>query len=113
MQLRAVAPLVVTATKQLVAPVMLVSNGQKTIAVTCAELLRSWDAGQLSIATRLDSSELVPIATSGMGRYSGIGQQIDPDAASCCSLSREDHLQAIAGLSHETCRDAAAARLSW
>ena len=73
MQLRAVAPLVVTATKELVAPVMLVSNGTKTIAVTSAELLRSWDANQLSIATRLDGSELVPISTWGMGRYSGVG----------------------------------------
>lgn len=73
MQLRAVAPLVVTATKELVAPVMLVSNGQKTIAVTSAELLRSWDANQLSIATRLDGSALVPISTWGMGRYSGVG----------------------------------------
>lgn len=73
MQLRAVAPLVVTATKELVASVMLVTNGTKTIAVTSAELLRSWDANQLSIATRLDGSELVPIATWGMGRYSGIG----------------------------------------
>jgi hypothetical protein len=72
-QLRAVAPLVVTATKELVAPVMLVTNGQKTIAVTSAELLRSWEAQQLSIATKLDCSELVPIATWGMGRYSGVG----------------------------------------
>ena len=72
-QLRAVAPLVVTATKQFVAPVMLVSNGQKTIGVTNCELLRSWDAGKLSIATKLDGSELVPIATWGMGRYSGVG----------------------------------------
>lgn len=72
-QLRAVAPLVVTATRELVAPVMLVSNGTKTIAVTSAELLRSWDANQLSIATKLDGSELVPIKTWGMGRYSGVG----------------------------------------
>ena len=67
------APLVVTVTKELVAPVMLVTNGQKTIAVTNAELLRSWEAQQLSIVTKLDGSELVPIATWGMGRYSGVG----------------------------------------
>ena len=67
------APLVVTVTKELVAPVMLVTNGQKTIAVTSAELLRSWEAQQLSIATKLDCSELVPIANWGMGRYSGVG----------------------------------------
>ena len=52
LQLRAVAPLVVTATKELVAPAMLVTNGQKTIAVTSAELLRPWEAQQLSISTR-------------------------------------------------------------
>ncbi len=67
------APLVVTATKELVAPVMLVTNGTKTIAVTSAELLRTWDANQLSIATTLDASQLVPITTWGMGRYSGVG----------------------------------------
>jgi len=68
-----VAPLVVTATKELVAPVMLVTNGQKTIAVTSAELLRPWEAQQLSIATKLDGSELLPLTTWGMGRYSGVG----------------------------------------
>jgi len=72
-QLRAVAPLVVTVTKELVAPVMLVTNGPKTMAVTSAELLRSWEAQQLSIATKLDGSELVPIVNWGMGRYSGVG----------------------------------------
>jgi len=73
LQLRAVAPLVVTATKELVAPAMLVTNGQKTIAVTSAELLRPWEAQQLSIALKLDGSELVPLSTWGMGRYSGVG----------------------------------------
>jgi hypothetical protein len=68
-----VAPIVVTATKELVAPAMLVTNGTKTIAVTSAELLRPWEAQQLSIAIKLDGSALVPIATWGMGRYSGVG----------------------------------------
>jgi len=72
-QLRAVAPLVVTVTKELVAPVMLVTNGTKTMAVTSAELLRPWEAQQLSIVTKLDGSELVPIVNWGMGRYSGVG----------------------------------------
>jgi hypothetical protein len=67
------APLIVTATKQLVAPVLLVTHGSKTIAVTSPELLRPWQPSQLSIATKLDGSQLVPVTTWGMGRYSGIG----------------------------------------
>lgn len=67
------APLVVTVTKQLVGPTMLVTNGTKTIAIAPAELLRPWEAQQLSIVTRLDGSELVPAASWGFGRYSGAG----------------------------------------
>lgn len=72
-QLRAVAPIVVAATKQLVGPAMLVTNGLKTIAITGSELLRAWDPTKLALATALDGSQLVPIASWGLGRYSSVG----------------------------------------
>ena len=72
-QLRAVAPIVVAATKQLVGPAMLVTNGSKTIAITGSEVLRPWDPKKLAIATSLDGSHLVPVASWGLGRYSGVG----------------------------------------
>jgi hypothetical protein len=72
-ELRAIAPLVVTATRELIAPVLLVTNGPKTIAMTSAELLRPWQPAQMSILTKLDGSSAVAVANWGMGRYSGIG----------------------------------------
>ena len=72
-ELRGVAPLVVTATRELIAPVLLVTNGHKTMAMTSAELLRPWEASQMSILTKLDGSASVPVASWGMGRYSGVG----------------------------------------
>lgn len=67
------APLIVAATRELIAPVLLVTNGAKTIAVTSAELLRPWDPKQLAVLTKLDGSAQAPVASWGMGRYSGIG----------------------------------------
>ncbi len=72
-ELCAIAPLVVTATRELIAPVLLVTNGPKTIAMTSAELLRAWAPAKLSILTKLDGSSSVAVANWGMGRYSGIG----------------------------------------
>lgn len=65
------APLVVGDTKQLVGPVMLVTNGHKTIGITGSELLRPWTPPQLAVAT-LDGTKLVPVANWYLGRYSGI-----------------------------------------
>lgn len=73
MELRAVAPLLVTTTKQLVGPALLATNGVKTVAIASTEVLRAWKASQLSIATSLDASSLIPLASWGLGRYSGIG----------------------------------------
>lgn len=73
LQLRAVAPLLVTATKELVGSVLLATNGIKTVGVTSSELLRPWEAKQLSIATSLDGSQLLPLSSWGLGRYSGVG----------------------------------------
>lgn len=70
-ELRAVAPLI--GGGKLVGPVLLVTNGHKTIAMTSAELLRAWDPKQLAVVTALDGSSRVPVASWGMGRYSGIG----------------------------------------
>ena len=73
LELRAVAPLVVTSTRELIAPVLLVTNGTKTMGMTNAELLRPWEPGQISILANLDGSVMVPIANWGLGRYSAVG----------------------------------------
>jgi hypothetical protein len=72
-QLRAVVPLVVAATKQLVGPALIVTNNQRAIAVTGSELLRPHDAKSLALLTSLDGSSSVPVAAWGLGRYSGVG----------------------------------------
>ncbi len=72
-ELRGVAPLVVTATRELIAPLLLVTNGHKTIGMTSAELLRPWEPQQMSVLLMLDGSISVPVANWGMGRYSGVG----------------------------------------
>lgn len=72
-QLRSVAPLVDATTKQLVGPVMLVTNGHQTIGITNSEILRPWEATRLAIALSLDGSKLVPVAGWHLGRYSGVG----------------------------------------
>lgn len=72
-QLRAVAPLVDASTKKLLGPLMLVTNGQKTIGITNSEILRSWAPAQLAIATAFDGSKLAHVANWHLGRYSGVG----------------------------------------
>jgi hypothetical protein len=72
-QLRAVVPLVVAATKQLVGPAMIVANNAKAIAVAGSELLRPHNPKDLALAMSLDGSLLVPVANWGLGRYSGVG----------------------------------------
>lgn len=72
-ELRAIAPLVVTVTKELVGPAMLVTSGTKTVAIASTEALRSWDAKQLSIAVSLDGTQLVPVASWGLGRFGAVG----------------------------------------
>jgi hypothetical protein len=72
-ELRGVAALVASATRELVAPVLLVTNGTKTIGMTSAELLRPWDPKLLSVLLSFDGSIAVPVANWGMGRYSGVG----------------------------------------
>ncbi len=63
----------VTATRELIAPVLLVTNGQKTIGMTSAELLRPWQPAQMSVLLAFDGSIAVPVASWSMGRYSGVG----------------------------------------
>lgn len=71
-QLRAVAPIVtLDGAPQLVAPVTLVANGARVVGVTSAELLRPLQGTPIGIATKLDGSATVQIATWTLGRYSG------------------------------------------
>lgn len=72
-ELRALAALVASATRELVAPVLLVTNGTKVIGVTSAELLRAWEPKQLSVLLAFDGSAAVPVVHWGFGRYSGVG----------------------------------------
>lgn len=72
-ELRGVAPLVAAATRELVAPVLIVTNGNKTMGMTSTELLRSWSPNQLSVLLAFDGSVAAPVANWGIGRYSGVG----------------------------------------
>ena len=72
-QLRAVAPLVDASTKKLLGPVMLVTNGHKTIGITSSEILRAWEPARLAVATTLDGTKLARVANWHLGRYSGVG----------------------------------------
>jgi len=71
-ELRAVAPLIVAETRALLGPALLVSNGTETIAITSAELVRSWDTAQLAIALALDGATSVPVAAGSLGHRAGI-----------------------------------------
>jgi hypothetical protein len=70
-ELRSVAPLLVDG--ELVGPVTLVQNGNKIIGATDAELLRPYVGAQLSVATMLDGSVVVPVGNWGLSRYAGLG----------------------------------------
>jgi hypothetical protein len=70
-EVRSVAPLLVGG--QLIGPVTLVRNGDKTIGATDAELLRSHVGAQLSVATMLDGSATVPVGNWGLSRIAGLG----------------------------------------
>ena len=72
-EVRAVVPLVVAATKELVGPALIVTNNQRAIAVTGSELLRPHQAKSLALLTSLDGSTMVPVAAWGLGRYPGVG----------------------------------------
>jgi hypothetical protein len=72
-QLRSVAPLVDATTKQLLGPVMLVTNGHKTIGITSSEILRPWEPARLAVARSLDGAKLARVANWHLGRYSGVG----------------------------------------
>jgi hypothetical protein len=68
-----VAPLVALgATPKLVGTVLVVANGARIMAVTSADVLRPFQGQPLAIATKLDASAHVQVATWGMGRYSGV-----------------------------------------
>lgn len=73
LELRAVAPLVVTGTEALVGPALLVTAGARTVVLTSVDVLRAYPGRQLAIASRLDGSALVEVASWGLGRYAGIG----------------------------------------
>ena len=70
-ELRSVAPLL--ADGELVGPVTLVRNGEKTIGATDAELLRPYVGAQLSVATMLDGSATVLVGNWGLSRHAGLG----------------------------------------
>lgn len=70
-ELRSVAPLLVEGV--LVGPVTLVRNGDRTIGVTDAELLRPHVGAALSVATMLDGSAVVPVAHWGLSRNTELG----------------------------------------
>ncbi|HEY0991428.1 MAG TPA: hypothetical protein VGD80_30450 [Kofleriaceae bacterium] len=70
-EVRSVAPLLVGG--QLIGPVTLVRNGDKTIGATDAELLRPHVGAQLSVATMLDGSAAVPVGNWGLSRIAGLG----------------------------------------
>ncbi|MDB4959539.1 MAG: hypothetical protein JWO36_7108 [Myxococcales bacterium] len=72
-ELRAVAPLVMLgAAPRLVGSCTLITNGERTIGFSSAELLRL--AGEpLAIATKLDGSQTIPVASWMMGRNAAIG----------------------------------------
>jgi hypothetical protein len=70
-ELRSVAPLLVQG--QLIGAVTLVRNGDKTIGATDPELLRPHVGAQLSVATMLDGSAIVPVGNWGLSRKAGLG----------------------------------------
>jgi hypothetical protein len=71
-ELRAVAAIVaLDAQPRLVGPATLVTNGDKTIAFTSADLVRAEAGANLCVVPRFDGAA-IPIASIGMG-YSGIG----------------------------------------
>jgi len=72
-ELRAVAPLVVLgANPTLVGPCTLVTNGEKTVAYSSAELLRH--AGEpLAIVLAMNGARTLRVASWTMGRVAGIG----------------------------------------
>jgi hypothetical protein len=70
-EVRSVAPLLVQG--QLIGPVTLVRNGDKTIGTTDAELLRPHVGAQLSVATMLDGSAIVAVSNWGLSRHAGLG----------------------------------------
>ena len=70
-EVRSVAPLLVAG--QLIGPVTLVRNGDKTIGATDVELLRPHVGAQLSVATMLDGSAVVPVGNWGLSRSAGLG----------------------------------------
>jgi hypothetical protein len=73
-ELRAVTALVeVGEGMRVVAPITLVKHGQRVIGVTSAELLRTRPDRKLAIVTKLDGSATIPVASWGVGRYSGVG----------------------------------------
>lgn len=68
------APLVATGEHAvLVAAVTIVGNGDRVVGVTSAELLRPYQGKPLVVMTKLDGSASIPVASWGMGRYSGLG----------------------------------------
>lgn len=70
-ELRSVAPLLVEG--ELVGPVTLVQNGNKTIGATDPELLRPYVGAQLTVATMLDGSATVLVSNWGLSRRAGLG----------------------------------------
>jgi len=70
-ELRSVAPLLIEG--ELIGPVTLVRNGAKTIGVTDAELLRAHVGAQLTVATMLDGSAIVPVGHWGLSRKAELG----------------------------------------
>jgi hypothetical protein len=73
-ELRSIAPLILLGSKpaKLVGACTLVTNGSKTIGFSSAELLRTAPDG-LAVATKMDGSQAISVASWSMGRHSGLG----------------------------------------
>jgi hypothetical protein len=70
-ELRSVAPLL--ANGKLVGAVTLVHNAGRTIGVADAELLRPHVGAELTVATKLDGSQVVAVGHWGLSRNAGLG----------------------------------------
>jgi hypothetical protein len=69
-ELRSVAAIVaMESPPRLIGPCTLVTNGQVTVGFTSSELLRIETSAQLVLATKLDGTAAIPLATWTPGRY--------------------------------------------
>ena len=105
------APLLVNG--ELVGPVTLVQNGNKIIGATDAELLRPHVGAKLTIATKLDGTQLAAIGNWGLSRHANLGlvELVEPIAgdevcpldlgAVCASIDTRGSHAALVGIARD------------